>query len=56
VACARRKGALSLTLAIRGRHHEYAVRNALNLVNELFLLLRQTYPDYLIEHFGASAE
>ena len=56
MACARRKGALSLTLTVRARHHEYAVRSALALVNDLFLLLHQSYPEYLIERFGASTE
>ena len=56
VACSRRKDTVSLALTIKGTHHEYAVRNALNLVNELFLLLHQTYPEYLIDHFGASPE
>jgi hypothetical protein len=35
---------------------EYAVRQLLNLVNELFLTLHESYPDYLIEHFGLSSE
>jgi len=56
VVCVRRQGALNLTFTVRGRHHEYTVRHALNLINDLFVLLRQTYPDYLIENFGVSAE
>ena len=55
-ACAVRDGDLSLTLRVRGPHYEYAVRRALNLVNEMFLLLHETYPDYLVEHFGLSTD
>jgi hypothetical protein len=54
--CSVRGGHLTLTLKVRGRHHEYAVRRGLNLVNELFLLLHASYPEYLIQHFGLSAE
>jgi hypothetical protein len=55
-ACALRKGTWSLTVTIRGANHDYAVRGALNLINELFLALHTGYPEYLVEHFGASSE
>lgn len=55
-AYAVRKGDFSLTLKVSGQHYEYAVRRALNLINELFLLLHETYPDYLVEHFGLSTD
>jgi hypothetical protein len=51
-----RGGNFSLTLVVRGRHHEYAVRKGLNLVNDLFVLLHSSYPDYLAEQFGLPAE
>ena len=51
-----RKGDWSLAVEIRGANHEYAVRHALNLVNELFLALHASYPEYLVEHFGMSTE
>ena len=54
--CSIRRGDFSLTVAVQGRHHEYALKKALNLVNELSLVLREKYPDYLIQHFGFSAE
>ena len=41
---------------MRGRHHQYAVKAALNLINDLFLLLHEAYPEYLVEHFGLSTE
>jgi len=50
------RGGLSLTVTVRGRHHEYGVRRGLNLVNDLFVLLHANYPDYLTEHFGLPAE
>jgi hypothetical protein len=56
VSCAIRHGDWSLFVRIRGANHEYAVRKALNLINELFLSLHDAYPDYLIERFGLSTE
>lgn len=50
------KGDWSLSVHIRGANHHYAVQRALNLVNELFLLLHESYPEYLIERFGLSPE
>ena len=49
-------GDWSLVVTVRGRNHAYAVRHALNLVNELFLFLHESYPEYLIERFGLSPE
>lgn len=51
-----RGGDWSLVVTVRGGNHEYAVRHALNLVNELFLFLHESHPDYLIERFGLSPE
>ena len=45
-----------MSCEIRGHHHAYAVKKALNLVNELFLSLQEKHPEYLIEHFGWSTE
>jgi hypothetical protein len=56
LASSVRKGDWSLKVTVRGHHNEYATRFALNLVNELFLLLHENFPDYLIEHFGISGE
>jgi hypothetical protein len=56
LAAGVQRGDWGLTVRIRGANHEYAVRHALNLVNELFLLLQERYPDYLIGSFGLSAE
>jgi hypothetical protein len=56
LGCALRRGDFSLTLAVRGPHHAYAVQRGLNLVNQIFLLLQASYPEYLIECFGFSSE
>ena len=55
-ACVVSDRDFSLTLNVRGSHYEYAVRGGLNLINELFLLLHEMYPDYLVEHFGLSSD
>ena len=56
VAGSMRRGALSLTLRVRGHNDEYAVQRGLNLVNQLFLLLQAKYPEYLVEWFGFSSD
>jgi hypothetical protein len=53
---ALRKGDFSLSIEIRGANHEYAVKKALNVINELFLSLHEQHPEYLVERFGISAE
>jgi hypothetical protein len=56
--CAVQRNRFSLAMAARGgtANDSYAVRQMLNLVNELFLVLHEKYPDYLIAHFGLSSE
>jgi len=56
MAGSTRRGDFSLTLVVRGRHHEYAVQRGLHLVNDVFVLLHSTYPDYLTEQFGLPME
>jgi hypothetical protein len=56
LACTARKGDFSLSVDIRGRNHEYGVRKALNLVNDMFVALHEGYPDYLVQQFGISQE
>jgi hypothetical protein len=51
-----RSGSWDLAVTVRGGNHEYATRLAVNLINELFLLLQERYPDYLVEQFGFSGE
>ena len=54
--CAVRRDSFSLTMRVRGHHEAYAVPRLLNLVNELFLALHESYPDYLVAQFGLSVE
>jgi len=51
-----RKGAFAVSVSIRGTNHDYAVKAALNLINEIFVTLQERHPEYLIEHFGMSPE
>jgi hypothetical protein len=50
------RSVLSLAARIRGENHEYAIRRVLSLINDMFLLLHASYPDYLVERFGLSTE
>lgn len=56
VSGATRRGKFSLAVTIRGNNHAYAVKAALNLINEIFVTLHERHPDYLIDQFGISAE
>lgn len=56
LACSVRKGDVTLALDVRGRNHEYAVKQALNLINDMFVALHESHPGYLVEHFGISQE
>jgi hypothetical protein len=51
-----RKGDLSLAAQIRGNHHHYAVKSTLNLINEMFVMLQEHHPEYLVREFGLSTE
>lgn len=51
-----RGGHFSVTLQLRGAQEAYAVQRAVNLVNQLFLLLQANYPEYLVQCFGFSQE
>ena len=56
ISGAIRKGAFGVSVSIRGTNHDYAVKAALNLINEIFVTLQERHPEYLIEHFGMSPE
>ena len=56
VILASRKGDVSLGVEIRGANQQYAVSKVLNLINEMFVTLHETNPDYLVQHFGISQE
>lgn len=50
------RGDFALTVKVRGENHDYAVKHALNVINELFVALHERHPEYLVERFGISAE
>lgn len=56
VSCSNRGGFVSISLKIKNNHYEYGVNRIVNLVHELFLRLRDAYPDYLAENFDVSQE
>lgn len=56
VACAHRRGAVSVVLSLKGPHRVYAVQKGVNLVHEIFVTLQASYPEYLWEVFGLPAE
>lgn len=49
-------GDLALRLTIAPGTGVHAVKAALGIVNDLFQLLHECYPDYLTAHFGISDE
>lgn len=51
-----RGGDLSLRVVLKGRDASHGVRSTLALVNDLFLLLQERYPEYLVAHFGFKDE
>jgi hypothetical protein len=55
-SCAVRGGSFALSMTIAGQNEAYVVSQLLNLVNDLFLVLHETYPEYLAAEFGLSAE
>ena len=56
VDCVYGRGAVSLVLHLTERHHAYAARKGVNLVNEIFTVLQASYPQYLSDVFGVPAE
>jgi hypothetical protein len=52
-----RRNAGSLTFLIAGKHHEYAVKQVLNLVSEIFAgFLNVCYPEYMSKNFRMPEE
>ena len=51
-----RRGSFALAMRIRAGDEAYAVSQLLSLVNDLFLVLQERYPEYLVTHLGLSPE
>lgn len=56
MCCVHRRGAVSVVVRVAGANHPYAVTRGVNLIHEMFLLLREHYPEYLAEVFGMGDE
>jgi hypothetical protein len=56
VSCANRAGFVSISLKVKNNHYDYGVNRIVNLVHELFVHLRDVYPEYLVENFDAPQE
>jgi hypothetical protein len=56
VSCSNRGGFVSISLKVKNNQYAYAVNKIVNLIHELFLHLRNGYPDYLVENFDVPQE
>lgn len=56
VSCTNRGGFVSISLRVKKNQYAYAVNRIVNLVHELFLHLRDAYPEYLMENFDVPQE
>jgi hypothetical protein len=56
VSCTNCRGNVSVTLRVQARHHEYAARAGVNLVNEIFNYLKEFHTEYMWANFDVSRE
>jgi hypothetical protein len=56
VSCSNRGGFVSLSLRVKNHQYAYGVNRIVNLVHELFVYLRNAFPDYLVENFDVPQE
>jgi hypothetical protein len=56
VSCSNRGGFVSISLKVKNNQYAYGVNRIVNLVHELFVHLRDAYPDYLVENFDVPQE
>jgi hypothetical protein len=54
--CTNRNGRVSISLRVKNNQYAYGTNRIVNIVHELFQHLRDAYPDYLAENFGAPQE
>lgn len=55
-SCFNRGGMVSISLKVKNNQYAYGANRIVNLVHELFVHLRQTHPDYLVENFDVPQE
>jgi hypothetical protein len=51
-----RRGVVSIAIEVQDNEFAYGVNRTVNLVHELFVHLRDAWPEYLMEHFDAPRE
>jgi len=56
VSCANRGGFVSISLKIKNNQYAYGVNRIVNFAHELFVHLREAYPEYLVENFDVPQE
>lgn len=56
VGCSNRGGVVSISLKVKNNQYAYGVNRIVNLVHELFVHLRDAYPEYLVENFDVPQE
>jgi hypothetical protein len=56
VSCTNQGGFVSVSLKVKNNQYAYGVNRVVNLVHELFIHLRDTYPEYMAENFDVPQE
>ena len=56
VSCSNRNGFVSVSLKVKNNQYVYGVNRIVNLVHEVFLYLRESHPEYLVENFNVPQE
>jgi hypothetical protein len=56
VSCSNRGGFVSLSLKVKNHQYAYGTNRIVNLVHELFVHLRDAFPEYLVENFDVPQE
>jgi hypothetical protein len=56
VRATNRRGVVSIAFEVHNDEFAYGVNRAVNLVHELFVHLRDAWPEYLMEQFHAPQE
>lgn len=55
-SCLNRLGSVSISMQVSKNQYAYGTNRLINLVHELFVHLREAYPDYLMENFDVPEE
>jgi hypothetical protein len=56
VSWTNRRGNVSIALTVRNNQYAYALNKLVNLIHEVFVLLNDSYGDYMSENFDAPQE